>query len=70
MDPGGRRGLIPGRGSNRRVAEEVIRNLNPTGAMSLRGYYGEGVPRAESYEAMVQHILSCVRGAVKERGTK
>jgi len=43
------------------VAEEAIRYLNPDGAMSLRGYYGEGFPRADSYEAMVQHILSCVR---------
>ena len=43
------------------IAEEVIRHLNPVGAMSLRGYYGEGVHRSESYEAMVQHILSCVR---------
>jgi Tetrapyrrole (Corrin/Porphyrin) Methylases len=43
------------------VAEGVIRSLNPAGAMSLRGYYGEGVERNQSYEAMVQHILSCVR---------
>ena len=43
------------------VAEEVIRHLNPEGAMSLRGYYGEGLVRTQSYEAMVQHILSCVR---------
>lgn len=47
------------------IAEEVIRQLNPAGAMSLRGYYGEGVPRRESYEAMVQHILSCVRAGQK-----
>jgi len=43
------------------VGEEAIRLLNPRGAMSLRGYYGEGVHRAQSYEAMVLHILSCVR---------
>jgi hypothetical protein len=43
------------------VAEDVIRNLNPSGAMSLRGYYGEGVHRSQSYESMIQHILSCVR---------
>jgi Tetrapyrrole (Corrin/Porphyrin) Methylases len=43
------------------VAEGVIRRLNPSGAMSLRGYYGEGIVRNQSYEAMVQHILSCVR---------
>jgi uncharacterized protein YabN with tetrapyrrole methylase and pyrophosphatase domain len=43
------------------VAEGVIRSLNPSGAMSLRGYYGEGIVRNQSYEAMVLHILSCVR---------
>jgi hypothetical protein len=43
------------------IAEEVIRHLNPDGAMSLRGYYGEGLHRSQSYEAMIQHILSCVR---------
>lgn len=43
------------------VAEEVIRTLNPAGATSLRGYYAEGMTRKLSYEAMVQHIVSCVR---------
>lgn len=43
------------------IAEQVIRTLNPDGAMSLRGYYGEGVDRRHSYEAMVEHMLSCVR---------
>lgn len=43
------------------VCEAVIRKLNPDRAMSLRGYYGEGMPRARSYEAMVEHIMSCVR---------
>jgi precorrin-2 methylase len=43
------------------VAEEAIRDLNPGKAMSLRGYYGEGMVRTQSYEAMVEHILSCVR---------
>ncbi len=43
------------------IAEEVIRTLNPDGAMSLRGYYGEGVDRRHTYEAMTEHILSCVR---------
>lgn len=47
------------------VAEEAIRQLNPLGAMSLRGYYGEGVHRSQSYEAMIQHILSCVRAGQK-----
>ncbi|GGP86530.1 SAM-dependent methyltransferase [Streptomyces melanogenes] len=43
------------------IAEEVITQLNPK-ALSLRGYYGEGQGRMGSYEAMVDHILSCVRG--------
>ena len=43
------------------VAEEAIRKLNPENAMSLRGYYGEGVLRTQAYEAMVEHIMSCVR---------
>jgi precorrin-2 methylase len=43
------------------VAEEMIRDLNPHGSMSLRGYYGEGMARAQSYEAMIEHIMSCVR---------
>jgi len=43
------------------VAEDVVRFLNPKGAISLRGYYGDGMPRKDSYEAMVQHILSLVR---------
>ena len=47
------------------VAEEAIRRLNPRGAMSLRGYYGEGVHRGQSYEAMVQHMLSCVRAGLR-----
>jgi Tetrapyrrole (Corrin/Porphyrin) Methylases len=47
------------------VAEDVIRSLNPRGAMSLRGYYGEGLHRSQSYEAMVQHILSCVRAGLR-----
>jgi len=43
------------------VAEDVIRYLNPKGALSLRGYYADDKPRKETYEAMVQHILSIVR---------
>src|SRR5271169_6269497 len=42
------------------ISEEIIRSLNPT-AISLQGYYGEGAGRMGSYEAMVEHILSCVR---------
>jgi Tetrapyrrole (Corrin/Porphyrin) Methylases len=47
------------------VAEDAIRRLNPKGAMSLRGYYGEGVHRSQSYEAMIQHMLSCVRAGLR-----
>jgi Tetrapyrrole (Corrin/Porphyrin) Methylases len=43
------------------TAENVIRHLNPKGAISLRGYYGDGLARKQSYESMVQHILSYVR---------
>jgi Tetrapyrrole (Corrin/Porphyrin) Methylases len=42
------------------ISEEIVRSLNPT-AISLQGYYGEGAGRMGSYEAMVEHILSCVR---------
>jgi precorrin-2 methylase len=43
------------------VAEEVIRTLNPAGALSLMGYYVEGMARDLTYEAMVNHIVSCVK---------
>jgi hypothetical protein len=43
------------------IGEDVIRHLNPAGAISLRGYYGEGLHRKQSYDAMIQHILGCVR---------
>ncbi len=42
------------------IAEGVIRELNPE-ATSLRGHYGEGVPRSQSYEAMVEQIMGSVR---------
>jgi len=42
------------------ISEEIIHTLNPA-AISLHGYYGEGAGRMGSYEAMVEHILSCVR---------
>lgn len=50
------------------VAEEAIRELNPKNAMSLRGYYGEGVVRTQAYEAMVEHIMSCVRAGQRTCG--
>ncbi|WP_153506626.1 SAM-dependent methyltransferase [Cumulibacter manganitolerans] len=42
------------------ISERLITTLNPK-ALSLRGYYGENSARIDSYEAMVEHILSCVR---------
>lgn len=47
------------------IAETVIKNLNPKGAVSLAGYYQEGKPRIYAYEAMIQHILACVRAGDK-----
>ncbi|HEX9941275.1 MAG TPA: SAM-dependent methyltransferase [Thermoanaerobaculia bacterium] len=43
------------------VAEEVIHRLNPAGARSLAGLYGEGKPRRETYRQMVESILTSVR---------
>ena len=47
------------------VAEAVIKHLNPTGAVSLAGYYEEGKPRINTYNAMIDHILKCVRAGNK-----
>jgi uncharacterized protein YabN with tetrapyrrole methylase and pyrophosphatase domain len=47
------------------VAEAVIKHLNPTGAVSLAGYYEEGKPRINAYSAMVEHIMRCVRAGDK-----
>jgi uncharacterized protein YabN with tetrapyrrole methylase and pyrophosphatase domain len=43
------------------VAEAVIKRLNPAGAVSMAGYYEEGQSRMYAYNAMVEHILRCVR---------
>jgi uncharacterized protein YabN with tetrapyrrole methylase and pyrophosphatase domain len=43
------------------VAEAVIKRLNPNGAVSLSNYYEEGKQRIYAYNAMVEHILGCVR---------
>ena len=47
------------------IAEEVIQRLNPKGAASLSGYYAEGLPRIQTYEAMVGHILASVSAGNK-----
>jgi uncharacterized protein YabN with tetrapyrrole methylase and pyrophosphatase domain len=43
------------------IAEAVMKRLNPKGAVSLSGYYEEGKQRINAYNAMVDHILKCVR---------
>ena len=43
------------------IAEAVAQRLNPDGAVSLAGYYEEGKARIHAYNAMVEHILRCVR---------
>jgi uncharacterized protein YabN with tetrapyrrole methylase and pyrophosphatase domain len=47
------------------VAEAVMKRLNPSGAVSLAGYYEEGKQRIYAYNAMVEHILGCVRAGDK-----
>jgi hypothetical protein len=43
------------------VAEEVIRRLCPDGAESRYDLYGEGKPRMQTYQEMVERILASVR---------
>jgi uncharacterized protein YabN with tetrapyrrole methylase and pyrophosphatase domain len=43
------------------IAEAVAKRLNPRGATSLTVYYEEGQQRIYAYNAMVAHILRCVR---------
>jgi len=43
------------------VAEALIRKLRADRSFSLQSYYGEGKPRIETYEEMIQFILSEVR---------
>ncbi len=43
------------------IAEAVMQRLNPTGAVSLSGYYEEGRQRIHAYNRMVDHMLGCVR---------
>jgi uncharacterized protein YabN with tetrapyrrole methylase and pyrophosphatase domain len=47
------------------VAEAAIRRLCPGRAVSLAGYYEVGKPRIYAYNAMVDHILGCVRAGDK-----
>jgi len=43
------------------VAEGVINELNPAGAESLTSMYAVGKPRIQTYNEMIERILSCVR---------
>jgi len=43
------------------IAEAVMQRLNPKGAVSMGGYYEQGRSRLYAYNAMVEHILRCVR---------
>jgi uncharacterized protein YabN with tetrapyrrole methylase and pyrophosphatase domain len=46
------------------IAEATIRELNPKGAETLSGMYGEGKPRIQTYNEMVDRILECVRSGM------
>ena len=43
------------------IAEEVVKRLAPGREVSLHGFYGEGKQRLDSYNEMVEFILSRVR---------
>jgi uncharacterized protein YabN with tetrapyrrole methylase and pyrophosphatase domain len=43
------------------IAEEMIRLLNPTGAESLTSFHAENKPRLNTYNEMIERVLSCVR---------
>lgn len=47
------------------VGEEVIRQLNPDNAESLQVLYGEGKERLQTYNQMVDRILTCVRSGLR-----
>ncbi|PYK86595.1 MAG: hypothetical protein DME40_16095 [Verrucomicrobia bacterium] len=46
------------------VAEALIAGLKPGKEFTLQGFYSEGKPRAESYNEMIEFILSRVRAGV------
>src|SRR5207247_3467930 len=46
------------------VAEALIAGLKPRKEFTLQGFYGEGKPRAESYNEMIEFVLSHVRAGV------
>jgi uncharacterized protein YabN with tetrapyrrole methylase and pyrophosphatase domain len=46
------------------IAEATLRQLNPEGAESLLPFYAEGRPRVQTYQAMTDRILDCVRAGM------
>ena len=46
------------------IAETMIKTLNPDGAESLSGMYAVGKPRIQTYNEMIDRILSCVRAGM------
>ncbi len=47
------------------IAEAVMQRLNPDAAVSMANYYEEGKQRINAYNAMIDHILKCVRAGDK-----
>ncbi len=47
-----------------RVAEDVIKALNPAGAESLVRLYADGKPRMLTYHRIVDRILTCVQSGM------
>jgi hypothetical protein len=50
------------------VAEAVIKNLRPGQEVSLQGFYADGKQRIESYNEMIEFILSRVRSGARVCG--
>lgn len=50
------------------VAVALIEKLRPQGAHSLQRFYGEGKPRLQSYEEMIEFILTQVRAGQRVCG--
>ena len=46
------------------IAEAAIAELNQDNAESLSVLYGEGKPRLQTYNEMVERILECVRAGM------
>jgi hypothetical protein len=46
------------------IAEAMLKELNPAGAESLAVLYGEGKPRIDTYNQMIERTLDCVRAGM------